>query len=376
MTAIRVLQMFTVLNRGGAETMIMNYYRNIDRAKVQFDFLVHRQERGAYEDEIEKLGGRIYRMLPVYPRYFTAYQKEIAQFLDKHKEYKILHGNFSELGYFIYREAFRQGVPTIICHAHNSKMSWDLKAPFRLYWKHACRDYITHMFSCSQAASAWFFGRENVQKAIIMNNAIETAKFSYDRQRSGALKVKFGWADKFVVGHVGRFNVQKNHRFLIDVFRSIRDRCSNAVLVLVGEGELEPEIAKKIQTLGLQDSVQFMGSRGDVNEILQAFDVFVFPSLFEGLPVTLVEAQAAGLKCLISDTIPAEGRITDLVEVIPLDQNAGYWAGQTLRYKDGYNRRNMYADIVASGYDIAANAKWLENFYLTESYNRHVRLQS
>jgi len=364
MDPIRVLQVFTIMNRGGAETMVMNYYRNIDRTKVQLDFLVHRQERGMYENEIEALGGRIFRISPVHPKYFISYQKEISKFLGDHKEYKIIHGNFSELGYFLYKEAKKQGVPIIICHAHNSKMSLDLKAPFRFYWKHACRKYITHMFSCSKPASKWLFGAKNESKAILMNNAIDVNKFSFNNRKSENMKKKLGLVGKFIIGHVGRFNVQKNHDFLINIFHAIKNKCDSATLILVGQGELEEKIVQKVKKMGLEDSVLFLGSRADVNEVMQAFDVFLFPSLFEGLPVTMVEAQAAGLKCIISDTIPAEVEITNLVKFISLAKPATYWADEILIYKDHYKRKDRYAEIVNSGYDIKENAKWLEEFYL------------
>ena len=366
MEKIRVLQAFTILNRGGAETMIMNYYRKIDRSKVQFDFLVHRQERGVYENEIEALGGKIFRISPVHPKNFISYQKEISHFLGEHKEYKIIHGNLSELGYFLYKEAKQQGVPTIICHAHNSKMSLDLKAPFRFYWKYACRKYITHMFSCSKHASKWLFGKKNESKAIVMYNAVDVNEFSFDSQKSGEMKERIGLVGKFVIGHVGRFNVQKNHDFLIDIFYEIKNKCDSAVLILVGQGELEKKMIQKVEKLGLQDSVVFLGSRADVNEVMQAFDVFLFPSLFEGLPVTMVEAQAAGLQCIISDTIPAEVEITNLVTFISLKKPATYWANETLKYKDNYKRKDWYEKFVNSGYDIKENAKWLQSFYLHE----------
>jgi len=364
MEPIRILQVFTIMNRGGAETMIMNYYRKMERSKIQFDFLVHRQEEGAYDAEIENLGGRIYRMPPIHPKQFITYKQEIAKFLHQHKEYKIIHGNCSELGYFLYKEAKKQGVPTIICHAHNSKMSLDLKAPFRLYWKYACRKYITHMFSCSAAATEWFFGAKNESKAIVMNNAVDVNRFSFSSYKAKAMKEKLGLTDQFIIGHIGRFNVQKNHDFLIDIFYQIKKKCDRAVLILVGAGELETKILQKVEKLDLKDSVFFLGTRADINEIMQAFDVFLFPSLFEGLPVTMVEAQAAGLQCIISDTIPSEVKITDLIHFVSLNKSATYWADETLKYKEYYKRENQYQQIASNGYDIKANAKWLEEFYL------------
>lgn len=370
MGPIRILQCFTIMNRGGAETMIMNYYRNIDRSKIQFDFLVHREEKGAYDDEILRLGGRIYRLSNIHPKNFVKYKKEVKEFLNEHKEYKIIHGNFSELGYFLYKEAKKQGVPTIICHAHNYSNVFDIKSIFRFYWKHAMRRYITHCFTCSEIAAKWLFGDERAKDLIMMNNAIDSNLFVYNKNKSKEIKNKLNIEGKFVIGHIGRFNIQKNHEFIIDVFNEIKKNKEESVLVLVGEGELEEKIKLKVDKLNLQQDVMFLGSRNDVNELMQGFDVFLFPSIFEGLGVVLIEAQAAGIKSFTSEeAVPKEAKITELLSYIPLVNGEKYWANEILKYSKGYERINTRNEIVENKYDIDENVRWLEEFYINE-YNK------
>lgn len=369
MEPIRVLQCFTIMNRGGAETMIMNYYRNINRSKVQFDFLVHREEKGAYEDEIEALGGKIYRMHSIYPRNFATYKKEIREFLNEHKEYRIIHGNFSELGYFLYKEAHKQGISTIICHAHNYSTVIDAKSIFRFYWKHAMRPYITHRFACSKVAAKWLFGKSGSQNFIMMNNAIDSKNFMYNNEKSKVLRKEMGIENKFVIGHVGRFNIQKNHEFIIRVFDEIKKRNEDSVLVLVGEGELEGKIKEIVKSLNLTESVIFLGSRDDINNIMQVFDIFLFPSIFEGLGVVLIEAQAAGIKCFTSTAVPKEAKVSKLLSYLSLNEGPVYWSNEILKYKNGYKKYDTSNEIIENNFDIVKNAKWLEEFYMNE-YNK------
>jgi len=362
---IRVLQLFTTLNRGGAETMIMNYYRNIDRTKVQFDFTVHRQEKGAYEDEIDFLGGKIYRFLPFHPKNFIAYKRQISLFFDEHPEYQIIHGHVSHLGYFFYKEAKKRGIPCIIIHSHNTGMDIDIKAPFHVYFKYVSCKYPTHYFSCGQKASEWLFGKRHDKKVHILKNAIDTKTFFYDKNISYTVKKQINLENKFVIGNIARFSPQKNHSFLIDVFSEIYNKNKNSLLILVGDGQLRLQIEEKVKSLHLENAVLFLGIRQDISELMQVFDVFLFPSLYEGLPVTLVEAQATGLKCIISDRVPDDIVIApDLVEFISLKRSSLYWAEKVLKYEEGYNRKNTYVEIKNSGYDILTNAKWLEQFYL------------
>ncbi len=369
---IRILNLFTIMNRGGAETMVMNYYRNIDRTKVQFDFMVHREERGAYDDEIEALGGKIYRMPPVQPGHFGEYKKAVAKFFDEHTEYSVIHSHMSELGYYVFREAKSRGIKCTVCHAHNAPHFSDetliekAKDIVRNYFKHRIRKHTDHMFICGIEAGNWLFGEKNSDRFVMMNNAVDADKFSWKPEKAVKIRKELGLEEKFVICHVGRFNSQKNHTFLIDIFKEIYSKNKKSVLLLVGAGELEEKIRQKVSALGLDESVRFLGLRDDVNDILLASDVFLFPSLYEGLPVTLVEAQSSGIRCIISESIPHDCRITDGVETVSLEKSADFWADRVLKYAHGYERKNTLKEISAAKFDIKENAEWLEEFYLNE----------
>ena len=363
---IRVLNLFTIMNRGGAETMVMNYYRNMDRSKVQFDFMVHRQERGAYEDEIEALGGRIFRMPPVRPWSAHEYKKVVRAFYGEHPEYKVIHSHMSELGYYDFIEAEKAGVPVRICHAHNRPYGLDLKSPVRWYYKTMMRAHITDLFTCGVESAEWLFGAKNKSRFVQLNNAIDAKQYVYRPQLRQSMRQALGIAeDQLVIGHVGRFDPQKNHGFLIDVFANVHKQNEKALLVLVGDDSHSGgmEIHEKVAQLGLTESVKFLGVRSDVADALQTMDVFLFPSLFEGLSVASIEAQAAGLPVLISDGVPIECKKTDLVHVLPLKASAEEWAKTVLELAQ-IPRRDTYEEIKAAGFDIAENAKWLQEFYL------------
>lgn len=362
---IRVLNLFTIMDRGGAETMVMNYYRHIDRKKVQFDFLVHREQRGAYDDEIEALGGRIYRMYPIYPQNFARYKHDIRAFFKAHPEYRIIHSHMSELGYFAFKEAAKQGVPVRICHAHNAPHGFDMKMIMRDYFKKRMMPYLTHLFMCGVESGRWLYGKKNESQFIMLNNAIDAAAYTYNPAKRAEMRRQLGLTDELVVGHVGRFNPQKNHPFLLAIFAALLKKEPNAVLLLVGGGNDMPKIQAKAQELGIAERVRFLGVRSDVADLMQAMDVFVFPSLYEGLPVTMVEAQASGLPCLISDKVPSECIITDgLTEVIPLSESPDTWAKKIL-VKRGTPRTDRRTEISAHGFDITTEAVKLQEFYLS-----------
>ena len=367
MKPIHVLVLDTVMDRGGAEAMIMNYMRNINRDMIRFDFLTNREYRGAYEDEIERLGGKVWHMCPMYPGKFRQYKREVRQFLKEHPEYRIIHSNLEERSYFALKEAKKLGVPVRISHSHNRPLGFDLKLLMRYYFRFMLKYYNTHMFSCGVEAGDWLYGKKNRDKVTIMNNAIDAKEYVYDREKSQAVKEVLGVSGKLVIGHVGRFFPQKNHRFLIEIFKEIHDRNADAVLLLVGGGELDDslknEIKQKVEDLGLTDCVQFLGVREDVNELMQAFDLFLLPSLFEGLPVTMVEAQAAGLPCVISDKVPIQCDITGNVQVVALEEQPKIWAEKILQFAEGFERKDTRERIEQAGFDIGQNAKWLETFY-------------
>ena len=363
----RVLLLFTNMNRGGAESMVMSYYRHIDRSKLQFDFMVHREARGDYDDEIEAMGGRIYRMMPFFPLTFPKYKKQIRAFFDEHPEYQIVHGHCSELGYFVYREAARRHLPVIIAHAHNSHAQFDAKWIFRTWFKHRMRKYLTHRFTCGAEAATWLFGKKEGASAILQRNAIDTALYAYDEAARAAIREELHIPhDALVVGHVGRFNRQKNHTFIIDIFAEIAKQAPNAILLLVGNGDLEPAIKEKVNSLHLSDRVIFTGVRRDVPKVLQAMDVFLMPSFMEGLSLSMVEAQCAGLPCVVSNTIPEEVKMTDLVTFHPLNESPSDWAAAVIREAHRPIERAFYRQqIITAGYDIQKNAEWLQEWYLS-----------
>ena len=368
MGPIHVLVLDTVMDRGGAEAMIMNYMRNIDRNIVKFDFLTNRDYRAAYEDEIESLGGRVYHMCPMYPGKFRQYKREVREFLKEHPEYKIIHSNLEERSYFALKEAKKLGIPIRISHSHNRPLGFDIKLLVRYYFRFMLKYYNTHMFACGVEAGDWLYGKKNREKVIIMNNAIDAKDYIYHPKKSMKMKKELGVEGKSVIGHVGRFFAQKNHSFLIDIFHEIHKKNSNTVLLLAGGGEqddlLKNQIKQKVKELGLLDCVRFLGVRSDVNDVMQAFDLFLLPSLFEGLPVTMIVAQASGLPCVISDKVPIQCDITGNVKVVGLDKSPETWADVILDFVDGFERKDTFDKIQKKGFDIKENAKWLEEFYI------------
>lgn len=366
---VRVLNLFTIMNRGGAETMVMNYYRKIDRTKIQFDFMVHRQERGAYDDEIEALGGRIFRMSPITPINLGKYHRELHKFFQNHPEYLILHSHMSELGYFAFKEAKKMGIPVRVCHAHNAPVFFSetieekIKRIPREILARLIRGISTDFFTCSQIAGEWLYGKKFCKEMIFMRNAVDAAAFRYNKNLSERIKSRFGWQNHLVIGHVGRFNPQKNHAFLIDVFDAFSQKHPNAILVLIGSGNLESAIKEKVLEKHLDGCVKFLGNRSDMVELYQAFDLFLFPSLYEGLPVSLVEAQAAGIPCVVSDRISTQTHIVDSYYSVSLDASLEEWNKVVERaLKDG--KQDTYLKIKNRGFDIVENALWLCDYYL------------
>lgn len=344
----------------------MNYYRQIDRTKIQFDFMVHREERGAYDDEIEAMGGKIFRMSPIRPWTAFTYKKQISQFYKTHREYKIIHSHMSELGYYDFLEAEKNDVPIRIAHAHNRPHGINLKSPMRWYYKTKMLSHITHMFMCGEESGEWLFGKKNRDKCIMLNNAIDSERYAFNPVKREAMRNTLGVSQELVIGHVGRFEAQKNHKFLLKVFCEILKREPNAALLLIGNdtGPISQEIHSIVTILGIEDKVKFLGVRSDVADLMQAMDVFLFPSLFEGLSLASIEAQAAGLPMLISDKVPIECKKTDLVYVMPLSSSAISWADKLIEISQ-LPRKDTCQEIIKAGFDVKENAKLLQNFYLS-----------
>lgn len=367
---IRVLQVFALMNRGGAETMIMNLYRSIDRSRVQFDFIVHTEEECAYDAEIESLGGTIYRMPKYTGKNHITYKKRWREFFGEHREYQIIHGHVRSTA-VIYLAIAKQYGLTTIAHSHSTSSGYGVSSIVKSMMQLPLRYMADHIFACSEESGRWLFGKKASKNRLhVLQNAINAENFIYNEDTRDAKRKELDIENKYVVGHIGRFEKVKNHTYLIDIFKAVHDSKEDAVLLLVGDGDLRQEIISKVNRMGLSDRVIFAGVRTDIPQLLQAMDVFVFPSLYEGIPVTLVEAQASGMHCIVSDTISKDVFVTDRIETVSLDQPVKMWSDAVLRHYDGYDRNNTYDAIIDAGFDVRNTAKWLEGFYLRINEDR------
>lgn len=348
------------MGRGGLETMIMNYYRHMDRTQVQFDFLVHRNFEADYDKEIETLGGRIHRLPNLNP-FSKEYLSKLNDFFREHHEYQIVHSHLDCMAGIPLKVAMKYDVPVRIAHAHSSNQTKGLKYPLKLMFKKNICKAATHLFACSQDAGRWMFKTDDF---TVLNNAIDTQLFNYNETVRNQIRKELQLEkDEYVIGHVGRFASVKNHDFLVDVFNEFKKKHENLKLLLVGDGDLRSQIKEKVNLLNLSDDVIFTGNRNDVHALMQAMDVFVFPSLYEGLPVTIVEAQTSGLPCIISEKVPIECKKTDLVEQISLTEGAQKWA-DIIEKKMTLKRRDYSEEIIRSEFDIRKNAEKLQKFYM------------
>ena len=357
---IRVLHIVTYMGRGGLETMLMNYYRHIDRTRLQFDFLVHRDFEADYDREILELGGRIHRFPRLIP-WSGKYRNQLKAFFRQHPEYRIVHVHQDCLSSVALQCAMECGVPVRIGHSHSVHQRLDLKYLIKLYYMRKIPDCATLLLACSRQAGQWMFSGAEFR---LLNNAIAVSEYVFDRNRRQAARERLNLQrEDFLLGHVGQFRPEKNHGFLVEVFFHYHKNHPEAKLLLVGGGGEEPVIRKKAEQLGIRDRVIFAGIRSDVPDLLQAMDVFVFPSLFEGLPLSVVEAQASGLPCLISDKVPEECILTDgLVWKMPLSEDSEKWA-EIIDALRTIPRRDRSAEIRRAGFDIVEEAKKLERLY-------------
>ena len=365
MAAKRVLIVLGKLKRGGAETLVMNIYRTIDRSSVQFDFVVHTPNRYDYDDEIESLGGKIYR----FPQYNVLNHFEYKRcwngFFAEHPEYRIIHAHMTGSASVFLPIAKKYGLVTI-AHSHIALSQKGIRQKVIDLYRLPLKNQADYLFACSNDAGVWMFGEKATKQNNyrVIRNGVDTKKFAFSAKKRDEIRAEFGLDGKFVIGNVSRFHIQKNHSFLVDIFAEVKKANDNAVLLLVGDGTLRGEIEEKVKLLGLADSVIFTGVRTDIDRILSAMDVFVMTSFNEGLPVSLVEAQASGIHVIAADTISEEIKLTDLVEFRSLNDSAERWAQTVLKYADGYDRRNTKAEIAAAGYDIVSTTEELEKFYL------------
>lgn len=363
---IRVLHVVTSMDVGGIETMLMNLYRNIDRSKVQFDFLFHRKGSSYYDEEIKGLGGRIYRVQPAKALRLPVYISSLRKYFSDVSQHAIVHSHVSIISYFVLRAASEAGVPFRIAHSHEAHKSIRehslMRRPLIMLLKPRVNEVCNFRFGCGVDAGRWLFGAEKVFH--VLKNAIDSKRYIFDNLVRDKVKRQLGIGDKFVVGHVGNFTAHKNYPFILKVFKSILATEQDAVLVLVGKYENDLGVREQAGRLGIDKSVIFTGIRPDVPELLQAMDVFLFPSIYEGLPVAVIEAQATGLPSLISDAVDSEVKITPNLEFMSLEESPDAWAEKVLEMgqdADRYDRSGLVSD---AGYDVNRNAEWLTNFYL------------
>lgn len=381
---IRILNVVGRMDRGGIETLIMNVYRHIDRSKVQFDFLAHYgKENADYNAEIRKLGGRIYEMPVIkteektyYWKLFE-YQAALRKFFKNHPEYHVVHGHMTNTAAIYMPIAKKYGqVNTCIAHSHlakTQKSNSPITAIGTDILRIPLRSCATDYFACSDSAALWLFKQSDIDngKVKIVQNGIDSKQFDYNLSVREQIRAEYGVNDKTVIGHVGRFYHPKNHPFIIDVFNEYHKKNPESVLMLVGDGETRAEMEKKAESLGLKNEILFMGVRSNVYEFEQAFDLFLMPSLYEGLPVAGIEAQAAGLPVVAADTITKEMDVTGNCKFLSLDDSIQKWSETMMDMLNGFERKSEAEKIVASGYDIQDTADFLQNFYI----ERHKRIK-
>ncbi len=360
---IRVLHAVVNMNRGGAETLIMNLYRNMDRSNVQFDFLTCKP--GVFDEEIQRLGGAIHRIPYISDVGHFGYKSALAAFFKEHAHYSVVHAHMDKMSGIILREAKKQGIPVRIAHSHNTSSEGGVAAKaYKWYAGQKIRSSVTHRLGCSSQALAWLFGQKS--DGVILKNGIESDRFQFSETTRQTIREELNIPDhRVVLGHVGRFNEQKNHAYLLELFDLYRQKNNNAVLLLAGDGTLRNEIEDKVNQLNLKEHVKFLGVRSDIERLLQAFDVLVFPSLHEGLPVTLIEAQGAGLPCIISDVITREVDLgLGLVDFVSLHKDELWIDAIHARITGSINRQVEPKAFADTGFDIKETAGWAEGFYL------------
>ena len=360
---MRIIHMIGSLDIGGSQTMIMNIYRTIDRNRIQFDFIVDHSDQLYFKEEIEKLGGKVFVMPRFTGKNIFQVQKAWNCFFDAHPEYHVLHSHVRSYASIYFPIAKKHGIKTI-AHSHSTSNGSGIKSIVKIILQYPLRYEADYFFGCSLKAGEWLFGKRIVQsdRYFTIKNAIDTQKYFFDRKQCSILRNQLRIEEDVTVFiHVGRLHEAKNHIFLLHVFAMLIKEIPNSMLLLVGDGELSSEIEKQIEQLNLKSYVKMLGARTDIPDILNAADVFLFPSKWEGLPVTVVEAQASGLPCFVSDNITKEVGISELVKFLPIDKGTQVWI-DAIKETD-LTRKNVIDKIIQAGFDIKKSVEWLTKFY-------------
>lgn len=367
---IRILHVLTAMNMAGTETLLMNLYRNIDRTKVQFDFAVSTENSCAYDAEITSLGGKIIHY-PLYrPNVDFRYRKWWNRFFVEHPEYKIIHGHIGSTAAIYLSIAKKHGCFTI-AHSHSTSANVSLKEIGYKLYSYPTRYIADQFFGCSMQALIDRYGKRVAlgSKAKVINNAIDAEKYIYNSITRVKIREKLGIEEQqLIIGTVGRLTFQKNPYEIIRICSELKRKGLEYKFLWYGTGELKEEIKRRISDEKLDDTIYLMGTRSDIYNVLQAFDIFLFPSLSEGLGIACVEAQAAGLPTLCSNTVPEEAKITNECLFLPLN-NTKKWSDEIEKIakkvvNKEFIRQNTYRDVLRAGYDIKEVSAWLENFYV------------
>lgn len=358
---IRVLQCVNDMHRAGLETMLMNYYRNIDKTKIQFDFLTHRPEKSDYDDEIITMGGKVYYAPRLYPQNYLKYFKWMKGFYAEHPEYQIVHSHIDAMSYLPLLAAKKASLPVRIAHSHSTSIDRDFKYILKQFYRSRINSVVTERLACGDEAGKFLYRGRNFR---VIPNAVDASKFYFNSMTRSNKRQELGITDEFVIAHVGRFCYPKNHIFLVKIFKQILKLEPNALLLLIGTGEKENEILQCVLELNLSENVRFLGNRSDVSELYQAMDAFILPSLFEGVPLVGIEAQFSDLPCFFSNKVPKEVKFNEKSEFISLDESAENWAKSIISAKT-LPRSNHKNGIANSQYNIKVAHKILEDYYLS-----------
>lgn len=364
---IRILHMIGSLELGGSQTMIMNIYRRIDKNIIQFDFIIDHTADMYYADEIRALGGIIYTMPTFTGANIWKIYREWNIFFKEHPEYKIIHSHVRSYASIFLQIAKKYSLITII-HSHNTSNGKGIKSFIKNSLQFPLKYQGDYFMACSELAGKWLFGEKIIENKnfMIVRNGIDSKKFMYDIEKRMKIRKEFNInKNEFVVGYLARVVEQKNPLFMIDVFKEIVDLCPTATCLFVGDGELLSKVKNKAKELGIYDKIIFTGLRTDSSDLLSAMDVYILPSFWEGLGMSLIEAQASGLQCFCSENIQKEAIITNLVNVKKLGDGAYSWAKNVLNYSNGYVRKSRENDVINNGFDISLVAEEMEKFYFS-----------
>ena len=360
----RILHMIGSLGIGGSQAFVMNIYRKIDRDKLQFDFIVDSPEYTHYISEIESLGGKVYFFPKFNGKNYIKVRRFWTKFLQEHKEYKVLHSHVRSYASLYIPIAKSFGLKTII-HSHNNSNGKGLIALGKRILQYPLRFQSDYYMACSRDAGEWLFGGEICKSNSfqVIKNAIDVDDYIFSKENREMIREEFELEDQFVLGYLARVTMQKNPLFVIEVMNELVKINSSAKLLFVGDGELLPDVKKRIEDLGLENKTIVTGMRTDVKELMSAMDCYILPSFWEGLGISLIEAQASGLQCICSEGIQDEAILSGLVTKYSLDFGAKKWAEKIASMKTNYERLNMSDKIKKAGFDIVENADLLQQFY-------------